>query len=175
MLSVTGVWWRVRCHPASEAAQPVWRGCCSAACKGHRAEKKKQRGGPSPPSHCLHTRGLSNYVHVTSSGMRVGKTRARAAVDVIPRKHPRWDLPSALRARTAQAQSEARCCRSWRALGQPNRPPDPPPEANFQPAVPPENRLVFAPNHVQPPWDRETPRCWGWGQPRREGMDLSRW
>lgn len=96
-----------------------------------------QRGGPvSPPplTAFKSSGGVSNCVHVTCSKMRVGKARARAAVDVIPRKHPRWDLPSELRARTAQAQSAARRCRSWRALGQPNRPPDPPPEANLQPA-----------------------------------------
>lgn len=70
------------CQPA---AQPVWRGCCSAAFLGHRAEKNRVGGGGG----CIHIRGLSNCVHVTCCRMRVGSARARADVDVIPRKHPR--------------------------------------------------------------------------------------
>lgn len=126
-------------------------------------------GGNCPPPSSLHTGGLSNCVHATWSAR--DNARARVSVDVIPRKHPHWDLPSELRARTAQAQSAARRRRSWRALGQPNRPPNPAAEVNLQPA----EQAGFSAKPRVAAVGRETPRCWGWGQPRRAGMDLSRW
>lgn len=99
------------CHPASEAAQPVWRGCCSAGFLGHPAKKKTRRG--LGVGGCLPLTAFTQEGRATASMLRVAECvhartwmwfQENTPAEISPRSSER--APHRRRAQLGAAEAE---------------------------------------------------------------------